>query len=118
MEHPDDRARGLMFRDDVPDGTGMLFVFPDDRQHSFWMLNCRVPLDLVWLDAEMQVVHLFEHAPPCPERPCPSYAPPVEARFVIEVAGGRARPAGLVPGARVSVSAMPAAADAGTGSRT
>lgn len=99
------RALGLMHRAEVPEGTGMIFLFEEDAPHSIWMWNCLVPLDLVWLDAEGFVTHVFENAPICPEQPCESYAPPSPARYVIEVGAGRAAPLGLEPGARVLLGA-------------
>ena len=54
----DQRARGLMYRDQVPDGTGMLFVFPDSQMRSFWMQNTYVALDIAFMDAQMQVVDI------------------------------------------------------------
>ncbi|MEE4298064.1 MAG: DUF192 domain-containing protein [Pseudomonadales bacterium] len=100
------RALGLMQRAEVPEGTGMLFLFEEDAPHSIWMWNCLVPLDLVWLDADGFITHLHENAPPCPERPCESYVPPSPARYVIEVGAGRAAASGLVPGARVMLEAV------------
>ncbi|RMG47285.1 MAG: DUF192 domain-containing protein [Acidobacteria bacterium] len=92
-----------MFREEIPDGAGMLFVFDESDRHPFWMYRCRTALDIVWLDEEWRVLHVAEEVPPCAERPCPSYEPPAPARYVIEVGPGRARPLGLVPGARVVV---------------
>ena len=45
-----ERAKGLSNRDKVPDGTGMLFLFPKQGFHSFWMKNTRVPLVVYWLN--------------------------------------------------------------------
>lgn len=45
-----ERAKGLSGRDKVPDGTGMLFIFPNHGFHSFWMKNTRVPLVIYWLN--------------------------------------------------------------------
>ena len=45
-----ERARGLSGRNKVPDGTGMLFVFPQPGFHSFWMKDTRVPLVIYWLN--------------------------------------------------------------------
>jgi len=45
------RLLGLMYRQHVPEGTGMLFLYPEEEVLSYWMLNVRVPLDLAYLDA-------------------------------------------------------------------
>jgi uncharacterized protein len=95
------RMRGLMGRSEVPRGTGMYFRFDEPGIHSFWMLHCLVPLDIVWLDAAGIVVYVGESLPPCQQEPCPTYAPPAPAAQVIEVAAGEARRMGIVPGARV-----------------
>lgn len=82
------RARGLMFRDTLPDDEGMLFVFAESRRHAFWMRNVLVPLDMMWLDENRRIVWLVESAPPCVDEPCPIYIPERPASSVIEVPGG------------------------------
>ena len=52
---PEQREKGLMDRDAVPDGTGMLFVFPRMEERSFWMRNTYVPLDIAFFDDSNQV---------------------------------------------------------------
>lgn len=102
-----ERARGLMQRAEVPSGTGMIFFFETPARHSFWMFNCLVALDLVWLDAQGTVVDVEVAAPPCPAEPCPSFAPSGAASIVIEVAANEAARLGLVPGARVLLAPVP-----------
>jgi len=92
---PEQRARGYMFREKVGPEEGMLFPFPTDDFHPFWMKNCRVSLDLIWLSETLAVVHLETEVPPCLHDPCPSYLPMRKARFVLEVKGGMAQKAGL-----------------------
>ena len=89
------RAQGLMFRDSLPPNTGMLFFFPQDGHYAFWMKNCRMALDLIWIDSNRTVVHIKERVPPCPSDPCPSYPPNVMARYVLELEGGDAGLLGL-----------------------
>lgn len=84
------RAQGLMFRDHLDPGTGMLFFFPEDGVYSFWMKNTRIPLDMIWIDAAKKIVHMKNDVPPCRIDNCPSYDPGVPARYVLEVAGGEA----------------------------
>ena len=84
------RAQGLMYRDHLDPDKGMLFVFPRDDVFSFWMKNTRIPLDMIWIDANHRLVGLKENVPPCRVPDCPSYGPGVVARYVLEVAGGEA----------------------------
>ena len=51
-----DRQRGLSRRATIPDGTGMLFVFPDSRILSFWMIDCLLDIDVAYLDRAGKVV--------------------------------------------------------------
>lgn len=98
------RARGYMFRDVVGPDEGMLFVFDRSDRYPFWMKNCKVSLDIIWLDADHRVVEIAHDQPPCaPEGPCPNIFPMRAARYVLEVAGGTARREGLARGARVEV---------------
>ena len=59
---PEQREKGLMDRDAVPDGTGMLFVFPRMEERSFWMRNTYVPLDIAFLDDSNQVAGIKQMA--------------------------------------------------------
>ena len=84
-ETPDERARGLMFRDSLAADRGMLFIFPTPDFHGFWMKNCRFPIDIIWLSSEKKIVHIERAVPPCKEDPCPTYGPMRKARYVLEV---------------------------------
>lgn len=59
----EEREQGLMFRDEVPQGTGMLFVFVDEAIRSFWMRNTYVPLDVAWMNAELRIVDIQQMEP-------------------------------------------------------
>ncbi len=82
------RARGLMFRDQLPEGQGMLLVFSSSDFRSIWMKNVRFPLDLLWVDKSGRVVHFERSVPPCAEEPCPSYMPLRKASAVLELNAG------------------------------
>ena len=58
-----ERQRGLMFRASVPDGTGMLFVFPRAELQGIWMKDTYVPLDVAFLDAQSRILNI-EHLEP------------------------------------------------------
>ncbi len=94
------RQRGLMFRESLPSDSGMLFIFPYVDQHSFWMKNTLIPLDLIWLNERKEVVY-FATAVPCTSDPCDSYAPMQKSKYVLEVNGGFAKKHNLKVGARL-----------------
>jgi uncharacterized protein len=87
----EERALGLMFRKELPQDRALLFVFDQPAFESFWMKNCRFPIDMVWLDSERRVVHVAESVPPCKRDPCPSYRPLRRALYVVEMNAGQAR---------------------------
>jgi uncharacterized membrane protein (UPF0127 family) len=98
----DTRAQGLMFRDRVPEGTGMLFVFPQSGDYPFWMKNTLVPLDMIWLDDQKRVVHVEPGVPPCKADPCPSYPPHAVAKYVLELGAGQAAKHRIVNGSTLT----------------
>jgi len=97
------RAQGLMFRDTMADDRGMFFIFRREEPRSFWMMNTRIPLDIIYLDRELRIVSIVENARPCRRTPCPSYPSRGPAQFVLEVNAGQAAALGLSAGDRVSV---------------
>lgn len=102
------RARGYMFREKVGPDEGMLFVFDRAAPHGFWMRNCKVSLDIIWLDANFRVAHIAPDVPPCADdEECPSVYPMRPGRYVLEVAGGTAAREGLEVGQRIDVLAEP-----------
>jgi uncharacterized membrane protein (UPF0127 family) len=80
----EERSEGLMYRDEVPDGTGMLFVFPDNAVRSFWMANTYVPLDIAYLDPSFRVVDIIQMEPLVTE----SYVSGAPAMYGLEVRQG------------------------------
>jgi len=97
-DRPMDQARGLMFVENLPDDEGMLFLFDEEGPRSFWMKNCRMPIDMIWLDSTFRIVDITRSAPPCETDPCPQFAPKTHARNVLEVRGGLAQAKGLKEG--------------------
>ena len=92
---------GLMFRDSLPSDRAMLFIYPGDDFHSIWMKNCRIPLDIVWLDQKRRVVQMEENAPPCQTARCPTYTPSQKNRYVLEFPAGLIRREQIHPGSRI-----------------
>jgi len=96
-------AVGYMYRTEVGDGEGMIFVFPRPDAHPFWMKNTLVPLDMIWMDEMFNVLHIQPSAPPCKADPCVSYGPPRKVAYVLEVRGGAAAREGLKVGDRLGI---------------
>jgi uncharacterized protein len=94
------RTRGMMWRTSVPQGTGMLFIFPEEQVQKFWMRNTLVPLDMLFLDRNGQVVGIVAQAEP---QTVDNRSVGRPSLYVLEVAGGWAEKAGVVPGARVEL---------------
>ncbi|MFO7583073.1 DUF192 domain-containing protein [Guyparkeria sp.] len=95
------RRQGLMHRPGLPDGHGMLFIYPDEAPRAFWMKNVAFPIDILFLDANWQVVGLTEHAPPCPGSHCPLFRSGGPSRYVLELPAGTAERLGLAAGTSI-----------------
>lgn len=96
--NPEARALGLMHRDTLKPHDGMLFVFPKAADYRFWMKDTRLPLDMLFVDAEQTIVHIEENAKPysLTERHA---GRPVLA--VIELDGGASASKGIAKGDKV-----------------
>ena len=104
------RAMGLMFRDELPDDRGMLFLFRREAPRSFWMRNTRIPLDIIYLDRDLRVISIVSNARPCRQDPCPSYPSRGSAQYVLELNAGKASELGLRSGDALSVGGVDLAA--------
>lgn len=91
------RTRGLMFRKDLPADHGMIFLFPVTEEHSFWMHNTLIALDMIFV-AEDRTVAGVVTAPPMNDLPRSVHKP---SRYVIEVGSGEAAAHAVGPGTRV-----------------
>ncbi|MEX2260712.1 MAG: DUF192 domain-containing protein [Bryobacteraceae bacterium] len=101
MTRPEDMARGMMFRDSLPRDRGMLFIHPTPGRHRYWMYQVKVPLDIIWLDANRRIVEISAATPPCDKSKaseCPLYGGGADARYVLELAGGEAARRGVQTG--------------------
>ncbi|MDX1583118.1 MAG: DUF192 domain-containing protein [Thermoanaerobaculia bacterium] len=97
------RARGLMFRENLPRNHGMLFIFTESERHGFWMKNTFIPLDIIWIGEDGTIAEVMPDVPPCFSDPCPTYAPSQSGRYVLELAAGEAERLGLSAGDRVEL---------------
>jgi uncharacterized membrane protein (UPF0127 family) len=90
VQDPAERARGLMFRENLEEGRGMLFIFSKEMAHAFWMKNTLIPLDIIWINSAKEVVFIAEKAQPCLDENCETINPNVKARYVLEINAGAA----------------------------
>ncbi len=107
------RVQGMMHRTSINPGEGMLFVFPDATERSFWMKNCLIPLDILFLDSRGTVTALHEmpvEAPKSNQESEFAYEQRLEhywshgpARFAIELASGEINRLGLRVNDRIAL---------------
>ena len=95
----DERAEGLMYRDEIPEETGMLFVFRDNQLRSFWMANTYVPLDIAYMDPSYRIVNIVQMEPLVTD----SYPSTGPAMFALEVRQGWFGDQGVVAGDRANI---------------
>ncbi|MEM4263449.1 MAG: DUF192 domain-containing protein [Candidatus Woesearchaeota archaeon] len=84
---PEEKAKGLMYREYLAEDRGMLFVFEEEKAPSFWMKNTLIPLDMIFINSENKIVDILL-AEPCKKDPCRSYTPKADAKYVLEVNAG------------------------------
>ena len=105
------RARGLMFRDVLPEGHGMLFIHEREEPQAYWMKNTRIALDILYFDDGLKLVAQQRDVPPCSAGDrCPSYPSKAPARYVLELNAGEAARLGLYDG--IALRLAPALQDA------
>ena len=96
-----DRMRGLMFRKSLAANAGMIFLFQEEREHSFWMKNTLIPLDMVFVSSAWKVVGALENVLPLTEDPRTVGIP---SQYVLEFSAGTIKRLGVSSGAAVEVT--------------
>jgi uncharacterized protein len=96
---PEEQAKGLMFRRELPEGQGMLFDFHQEQPATFWMKNTYVSLDMIFIRGDGRILRIAENTVPLSEVLVPSGGP---VRAVLEVVAGTTRKLGIAPGDRVA----------------
>jgi uncharacterized membrane protein (UPF0127 family) len=84
MDTSAERSKGLQFREELPDGTGMLFVFENEGYQSFWMKDTYIPLDIAFLDVNFRIVDIQQMEPQTEEY----HVSTSPAMFAVEVRQG------------------------------
>lgn len=98
----EEHGRGLMDRTELPEGTGMLFVFREEAVREFWMRNTLIPLDVLFFDGQLRFLSV-RTMEPCVTEECPSYSSELPARYALEVPAGFTQERGIGDGWRLVV---------------
>ena len=95
---PMEQAKGLMFRTEMADDAGMLFVFKEEAPRSFWMKNTLIPLDIIFIKRNGEILNIRENAIPQDLTPVTSEG---NAYAVLEINAGMSKTLGLGAGDKV-----------------
>lgn len=102
-DNDQERAKGLMFRETMPSGSGMLFVYEQPQSVAFWMKNTLIPLDMIFIGADGRVNAVHANAVPGDLTAIPG---PPDTLMVLEINGGLAARLGLGEGAELRHPAL------------
>ncbi len=96
-----ERSVGLMYREHLDENKGMLFTYPDENIRSFWMKNTLIPLDMIFINKNFEIVDIHQ-AEPCPkEGECPSYG--AKAQYILEVNKGFSQKNNISVGNKIKI---------------
>lgn len=79
---PEERRQGLSGVSSLPDREGKLFIFDEEGSYGFWMKNMSIPIDILWVNNNLEIVHIEENVKP--ESYPAVYNSSKPARFVLE----------------------------------
>lgn len=95
-----ERSKGLMYRRELREKVGMMFIMPDEVIQQFWMKNTYIPLDIIFISKNGTVNTILKNTPPLTLSPRVSSAP---SKFVLELIGGSADKLGITEGSKLEV---------------
>ena len=94
------QTKGLMFKKELPENQGMLFVFSTEANRRFWMMNTTIPLDIIFINKNKTIINI-EQAEPCGLIPCATYPSADKAMYVLEINQGLSQKYGFTLGTKV-----------------
>ena len=97
---PYEHSKGLMYRNNMPDTVGMLFIYPEAEERSYWMQNTRISLDIIYVDEFLRIISAYEFTIPYSEDGLPSGGP---CKYVIETNAGYIENNGIEIGDLISI---------------
>lgn len=101
-----ERSFGLMERTSLPQGRGMLFIHDRPGQYPYWMYDCKIGLDIIWMDQNHRIVEMSPNTPPCKgaSKTCPSYGGRETSLYALELPVGSIKAHQLAVGQVVNFS--------------
>ncbi len=104
-DRPEKQSRGLMYRDQLAEGRGMLFVFPYAREQKFWMKNTFIPLSIAYFDKNKILLNIIDMAPSksLAQEDFPTYDSKGMAQFALEVPKGWFKKNGIKSGDKFEI---------------
>ncbi len=83
-----EQESGLMYRNQLSQDKGMLFIFKNPGIYTFWMKNTLISLDILWIDINNKIIYISKKTPPCTTSICNTYGPSENTKYVLEINGG------------------------------
>jgi len=101
-----ERNIGLMERTSLPQGRGMLFIHDQPGRYAYWMYDCKIGLDIIWMDQAHRIVEMSPNTPPCKGKAdtCPNYGGHETSIYVLELPVGSIKAHQLAVGQTVNFS--------------
>jgi len=103
----EEKSRGLSFRENLLENQGMIFVYDDEKERSFWMMDTLIPLDVIFLDSAGKIIEIKENMQPCEESlglgSCKPYNS-LPTKYVIEINAGLCNRLGLKVGEVINLN--------------
>jgi uncharacterized membrane protein (UPF0127 family) len=97
----EDKRQGLSIFEEINENQGMLFEFPEENYHSFWMKDMKFDIDIIFLDKDKKVIQIFENVQKdsyVNEKNYKSYMPKLKSKYVIEIRSGESKKNRIKPG--------------------
>ncbi len=94
------RSQGLMDVEELPQDAGMLFIFDEERERNFWMASTPLSLDIIFVNADFEIVRIQRNTSPYSQDSIPSRAP---AKYVVEVNAGYTLGHDIYEGAKIQI---------------
>lgn len=99
---PEEKTKGLGYRDSLAEDTGMLFVYDHPEQYGFWMKGMRFPIDILWI-SDKTIVDITKNVPVATDDFLPTYTPKLPVNQIFEINAGQSDGLGIQIGDTVKI---------------